>query len=98
MLPATFLVDHVRVYQDKNNSRQTLGCNPRDYPTKKYILGHEYRYMTANKARALEPVKVGGGKCRLDEDCRGPAGSSRSRAGSCSRYNGCSCSKDWTVP
>ena len=28
-LPAQFEIEYVRVYQDKNNSRHTIGCNPR---------------------------------------------------------------------
>eukprot|EP01036_Dinobryon_divergens_P025520 gene25520-34076_t len=44
-LPAKFLIDYVRVYQNKEDSTQTVGCNPRDFPTKRFIAAHEYRYM-----------------------------------------------------
>lgn len=42
-LPAQFFIDHIRIYQNKNDSRHTLGCDPEEYPTKKWIEGHEYR-------------------------------------------------------
>ena len=43
-LPAKYLIDSVRVYQKKGDKQQSIGCNPRDRPTKKWIMGHEYRY------------------------------------------------------
>jgi len=70
-LPARFLIDHVRVYQNKNDSRQTVGCNPREYPTKRWILAHEYRYMGTAEAHALKPIVTGGNKCTKHSQCGG---------------------------
>jgi hypothetical protein len=42
-LPANMYVDHVRVYQNKEDPLQYVGCNPKKYPTKKWIIAHEYR-------------------------------------------------------
>ena len=42
-LPATMLVDSVRVYQKAGDKDTTVGCNPPGYPTKKWIQAHEYR-------------------------------------------------------
>ena len=36
-LPAKFFIDSVRVYQNKEDPRQNLGCNPKDRPTR-YVL------------------------------------------------------------
>jgi beta-glucan synthesis-associated protein KRE6 len=33
-LPAKFLIDSVRVYQNKEDPRQNVGCNPKDRPTR----------------------------------------------------------------
>ena len=44
-LPAQFLIDSVRVYQKKSDPRQTVGCNPKERPTRKWIAGHAYRYL-----------------------------------------------------
>jgi hypothetical protein len=43
-LPAKFYIDSVRVYQDKSDANQTIGCNPANYPTKDFIEAHAYRY------------------------------------------------------
>lgn len=42
-LPAELFVDHIRVYQNKGDPTHTVSCNPKKYPTKKWILAHEYR-------------------------------------------------------
>ena len=69
-LPAKMQVDHVRVYQLKNESRHTLGCNPPGWPTTKFIKAHQTRYMRQYKdTHPLKPQKVGGGRCKYDHDC-----------------------------
>lgn len=93
-LPASFLVDYIRIYQNKNDSRQTIGCNPRDYPTKKFIEGHAYRYRNDEfdgEGRPLKAIQHGQGRCHRDEDC---GGSSR---GLCRRQK-CFCDGSWTGP
>lgn len=40
-LPAHMLVEHMRVYQSANDSSQTLGCDPPNFPTQTFILGHK---------------------------------------------------------
>jgi hypothetical protein len=49
-LPAKMQIDSVRVYQDLNDTRQSLGCNPPRYPTTRFIKAHASRY--------LRPMKV----------------------------------------
>lgn len=87
-LPAEFKIDHVRVYQRRDDPLQTLGCNPRDKPTRKFIIGHEYRYKLRDDVHALKPVHRGGGKCKTDKGCG---------EGRCQR-NQCACRADWTGP
>ena len=51
MLPARMTVDFVRVYQNANDTRYTLGCSPPTRPTKQWIDGHTSRCAR----RALRP-------------------------------------------
>jgi hypothetical protein len=87
-LPAKFLIDSVRVYQNKNDSRHTIGCNPKDYPTKKWIKAHEYRYKTLLDVKPLRDVRVGGGKCSNSSVCG---------TGYCS-FGRCKCTGEWIGP
>jgi len=74
-------VDNVRVYQSRNDSAHgglphTTGCDPLDYPTKEFILGHESRYMrpmpfAKSDKGSLKAVQNGGGSCNSDLDCGG---------------------------
>lgn len=87
-LPASMYVDHIRIYQNKNDSRQTVGCNPRNYPTKKWIRAHEYRYKNKEARHALADVVTGGGTCKVDADCG---------EGRCSLWR-CQCKPNWQGP
>jgi hypothetical protein len=40
--PGEMLIDYVRVYQRKDEIN--IGCDPKDYPTKKYIDDHLQAY------------------------------------------------------
>ena len=87
-LPAKMFIDSVRVYQNKKDPAQTVTCNPKDYPTKKWIKAHEYRYKSSDDYYALKPIVAGGGSCREDEDCG---------QGYCSLRR-CLCNTGWTGP
>ena len=95
-LPAEFEIEYVRVYQDKNNTRHTLGCNPPKFPTAKYIKAHTFKYLTPlqYQAEALLPVKKGGGSCKHSDSlaCGGPG------LGRCNIFSRCQCEEDWTGP
>jgi len=72
-------VDNVRVYQSKNHSahvgnNHTLGCDPPEYPTTKWIMGYAKEYMRQppfgyHDVGPLKPIEYGGGVCYRDEDC-----------------------------
>lgn len=101
-LPAEFKIDYVRIYQDTSDTRQTIGCNPREYPTKRFIKAHEFRYKGLDEKEALMVVKTGGGECRTDNDCGGIMN------GHCQYsiwqfyanegFQGCVCKEDWQGP
>ncbi|CAO1624950.1 unnamed protein product [Sympodiomycopsis kandeliae] len=44
--PGKYLIDHVRVYQTKG--QENVGCDPPDFPTKKYIEKHAEAYNNPN--------------------------------------------------
>ena len=68
-LPAEFEIDWVRVYQNKDNDDEIVGCSTPNYPTQKYIEGHKWLYTTTPNAEPLLPIRVGGGVCRHDSQC-----------------------------
>lgn len=88
-LPAEMHIDHVRVYQKKNHSSHYVGCNPQQYPTKKFIEAHEYRYKRQIDKHALKPVMKGGGHCREDSHCG---------EGVCGGLSRCHCHHGWVGP
>ena len=74
-------IDHIRVYQSRDpdahvGANHTLGCDPPEYPTKEWIVGHSYRYMrnppfSYEDTHPLRKVQRGGGACTTDADCGG---------------------------
>ncbi|KAH8057351.1 hypothetical protein JL722_7009 [Aureococcus anophagefferens] len=85
-LPASFLVDYVRVYQDRGDRAASLGCDTASHPSKAFIEAHEHRYVDPDRpGRApLERVATGGARCATDDDCGGrPAGACRRRRCAC---------------
>ena len=42
--PVEYKVNWVRVYQDRNDPRQKVGCSTPERPTRTFIKGHEKRY------------------------------------------------------
>lgn len=91
-LPATFEVNYIRIYQNKDDPKQTVGCNPRGYPTRKFIKAHEYRYKALVDVHAIKPIINGNGHCQGDFDCGDKA------RGVCSSWGRCKCHSDWTGP
>jgi len=45
--PAEYKVNWVRVYQDKNDPKQKVGCSTKERPTRKFIEAHKKKYMQA---------------------------------------------------
>jgi hypothetical protein len=55
LFPGEMKVDYVRVYQRKNEIN--IGCDPKEYPTAKYINDHLEAFMGASSVLFL-PVSV----------------------------------------
>jgi len=78
-------IDSVRVYQSKDDSAHvgtphTVGCDPKEFPTKEFIAGHRDRYMRgapfslSDKGPLKKTIKLGGGACYKNSDCGGVDG------------------------
>jgi len=50
--PAEYKVNWVRVYQDKNDPKQKVGCSTKERPTRKFIEAHKKKYMQAGDVSA----------------------------------------------
>lgn len=88
-LPAKFYVESVRVYQDKSNIHQNIGCNPIERPTSRFIKAHDYRYCSTDQAHSLKSsIVTGGGRCSDSVHCG---------EGYCS-FMRCRCHKGWQGP
>ncbi|KAI0674191.1 beta-glucan synthesis-associated [Trametes maxima] len=59
VFPAIMQIDYVRVYQRKGHTN--IGCDPEDYPTKKYIDDHPVAYSNPNLTYWSQPDPVGAG-------------------------------------
>lgn len=71
-LPASFLVDHVRVYQSKRNDTsalaQKVGCSTPERPTRQWIAGHVSAYKDEWEKAPLQPTQRGGVRCYHNDD------------------------------
>ena len=56
--PAEYKVNWVRVYQDKNDPKQKVGCSTKERPTRKFIEAHKKKYMQAGDVSAAVSVVV----------------------------------------
>lgn len=90
-LPAHFQIDHVRIWQNPNDTYHTLGCDPEDHPTRLFIKAHPDRYTRDDDDDPLKKIKVGGHKCEDFSQCGN---------GTCSGYlwKTCHCNEGWVGP
>jgi beta-glucanase (GH16 family) len=101
ILPAHFLIDHVRIWQAENDSTQYTGCDPVSHPTRRFMQGHKDRYVNKPSEKLTYPTKEGGGKC-FEGDC-GVHGTCvpilpSSSLSSFSILNKCQCESGWVGP
>lgn len=89
LLPAKYMIDHVRVYQDKTNREHTVGCNPPNYPTRRYIEAHDYDFKTIKQTKPLKDIATGGAVCNTNAHCG---------EGHCSILHSCVCNEGWQGP
>ncbi|KAL7540766.1 hypothetical protein ACHAXR_010368 [Thalassiosira sp. AJA248-18] len=101
--PAEYKVNYVRVYQDKNDPKQKVGCSTKERPTRKFIEAHEKKYMKEGDDHPLKPIQNGGGTCSLTapqkkvipQSC---GGVSHGTCQSKTKPPSCQCNGNWTGP
>jgi hypothetical protein len=93
-LPAKFMIDNVRVYQNPAAPSHTVGCSPEGYPTSKFIESRMYEYKNPDDKFPLKNIMKGGGQCRSDQI---NACGEEFNTGTCA--NGyCVCVDNWVGP
>mmetsp|Transcript_16331 Transcript_16331/g.35295 ORF Transcript_16331/g.35295 Transcript_16331/m.35295 type:complete len:695 (+) Transcript_16331:213-2297(+) len=101
--PAEYKVNYVRVYQDKNDPKQKVGCSTKERPTRKFIEAHEKKYMQDGDVHPLKPIQHGGGTCSLTAPTKEPlpkfcGGKARGVCQSKTKPSTCECLENWTGP
>jgi len=92
-----YKINYVRVYQNRNDPKQKVGCSTPERPTKQYIEGHEDLYKTVDDRKPLRKIVVGRGACSPEasipsKSCGGPT------RGVCSSSHTCRCIEGWVGP
>mmetsp|Transcript_5567 Transcript_5567/g.13916 ORF Transcript_5567/g.13916 Transcript_5567/m.13916 type:complete len:703 (-) Transcript_5567:494-2602(-) len=105
--PAEYRINYIRVYQDKDDPKQKVGCSTKERPTRKFIEAHEKKYMQKGDIHPLKPIQNGGGSCSLSANATAPMPESCGgiTRGTCMRktsnskpYPHCRCEVGWTGP
>ena len=93
-MPADFLINYVHVYQNPSDSLQTVGCDPKGFPTAKFIEGNKENYVRILGHEVdkdpLKPIVNGGSTCSSASDCG-------ETTGQCV-HGVCKCEIGWTGP
>lgn len=96
-----YKINYVRVYQNKNDEKQKVGCSTPERPSRAYIEAHKHLYTTEGKPEPLEKIKVGEGKCNSEmpqslnasDTCGG------AQRGVCDqKKQKCECHEGWVGP
>jgi len=91
-------VNYIRVYQDKSDPKQKVGCSTPERPTRKYIIANQNKFKLDTDILPLKPIQVGRGVCHPESSnssidrCGGPA------RGTCTAGFVCECKAGWTGP
>ena len=101
--PVEYKINWVRVYQDKNDPKQKVGCSTPERPTRKFIEAHKKKYMQKGDTHPLKPIRNGGGECSpaapknetLPQNC---GGLTRGKCDSSTNPSTCTCTANWTGP
>ena len=97
-----YKVNYVRVYQDKNDPAQKVGCSTPERPTRQWIEGHEDLYKLSGDKAPLKKIQRGGGSCNLDNRNSGAKVCGGEERGTCKGFKQskrvCECAGNWTGP
>lgn len=96
-----YKINYVRVYQNKNDPTQKVGCSTPERPTRQWIEGHKDLYMQKTDDQPLKSIQRGGGACIIgakhtNSTCGG------AKRGTCKPSKKgqavCQCNGNWTGP
>lgn len=95
-----YRINWIRVYQDKDNEQQKVGCSTPERPTKRFIEVREHLYKKEDDEHPLHKIQKGRGPCKHSEERNknGPDNCGGSERGTCTYGNVCECEEDWTGP
>lgn len=101
--PAEYKINYIRVYQDRKDEKQKVGCSTLERPSKKFIEAHEEKYMQAGDIHPLKAIQNGGGQCSLTSSSKNITpqscgGISHGKCSSKSKLPICVCNCNWTGP
>jgi len=99
-----YKINWIRVYQDKDNEQQKVGCSTPERPTKRWIEAHEHLYKKEEDDHPLRAIQRGRGPCKHTTDSTdnnakdGPNNCGGPERGTCTFGNVCECKENWTGP
>lgn len=93
-----YKINWVRVFQDKDNPTQKVGCSTPERPTRKFIKAHQDVYKQSQDEVPLKNIQRGRGDCNPRATGAIPATCGGSERGRCISGNECECKPGWTGP
>mmetsp|Transcript_22474 Transcript_22474/g.21600 ORF Transcript_22474/g.21600 Transcript_22474/m.21600 type:complete len:640 (-) Transcript_22474:185-2104(-) len=95
--PVEYKVNWVRVYQNKKDPKQLVGCSTPERPTSQFIKGHPELFKEEKDVQPLKAIKRGGGTCKLGATGVSSEACGGGEKGICTT-DGCLCNKGFTGP
>jgi beta-glucanase (GH16 family) len=93
----TYKVNYVRVWQNKNDPKQKVGCSTPERPTSKYIQAHQNLYKRKGDVSPLKEIQRGNGVCKPNSGGITADSCGGSKRGTCIGSR-CECRDGWTGP
>lgn len=91
-------INWIRVYQDKHDPKQKVGCSTPERPTKKYIHANVEMFKAKDDEQPLRPIQRGRGLCTPSDTSTTPSGCGGTKRGICTISGLCQCKEGWTGP
>lgn len=90
-----YKVNSVRVYQNKNDPKQIVGCSTPKRPTSQFIKAHADKFKEEKDEKPLKAIQRGGGTCNTDATGTSLEACGGSDKGICDS-NACKCKEGFT--
>jgi len=99
-----YKVNWIRVYQDKDDEQQKVGCSTPERPTKRWIEANAKLYTREQDEDPLRNIQRGRGSCKHidtttnNDKNNGPQHCGGPQRGVCTDSAVCECKETWTGP